>query len=74
MADAQNVEEPMRFTDLRGIRVMLSEFSSIPGTADGELYRRWVDLNEPLPHNKTGFTIRSLGEAEANRLKNWPCN
>jgi pyruvate-formate lyase-activating enzyme len=69
MADEQDVEESMRFTNRLGIRVMLSEFSPIPGTPDGELCRRWVDLNEPLSHNKTAFTILSLGEAEANRLK-----
>jgi hypothetical protein len=49
---------------------MLSEFSPIPGTSDGELCRRQVDLEEPLSHNKTYFTLLSLGDTEINRLKN----
>ena len=53
-----------------GIKVMLSEFSPIPGTRDGEYCRRWVDLDEPLWHNKTAFVIRWLGNTEVNRLKN----
>jgi hypothetical protein len=48
---------------------MLSEFSPIPGTPDGESCRQWVDLDEPLWHNKTAWTIRMLGETEINRLK-----
>ena len=52
-----------------GIRVMLSEFSPIPGTPDGEQGRRWVDLDEPLWHNKTAFAARRLGAGEINRLK-----
>ena len=48
---------------------MLSEFSPIPGTPDGEQCRRWIDLDEPLWHNKTAFTICRLGSAEVKRLK-----
>jgi hypothetical protein len=48
---------------------MLSEFSPIPNTPDGEQCRRWVDLDEPLWHNKTAFTALRLGVAEVNRLK-----
>ena len=60
----------MRFAHSLGIRVMLSEFSPIPGTPDGETCRHWVDLEEPLSHNKTYFTLLTLGETEINRLKN----
>jgi len=49
---------------------MLSEFSPIPGTPDGEICRRWVDLDEPLWHNKSAFVIQRLGIDEINRLKN----
>ena len=49
---------------------MLSEFSPIPGTPDGEPCRRWIDLDEPLYHNKTAFTLVSLGDTELNRLIN----
>ena len=48
---------------------MLSEFSPIPGTPDGELCREWTDLAEPLSHNKTAFALRRLGPLELNRLK-----
>jgi hypothetical protein len=65
----QDVESSMRFAHDLGIRVMLSEFSPIPGTPDGEQCRRLVDLDEPLWHNKTVFTLKYLGEEEVNRLK-----
>jgi hypothetical protein len=67
--DEQSVEESMYFANRLGIRVMLSEFSPIPRTPDGEKCRAWVDLDEPLWHNKTAFVIRSLGDTEINRLK-----
>jgi pyruvate-formate lyase-activating enzyme len=66
----QDVETSMRFASSLGIQVMLSEFSPIPGTPDGEFCRPWVDLDEPLWHNKTAFTARLLGAREINRLKN----
>ena len=59
----------MHFAHDLGIRVMLSEFSPIPGTPDGERCRRWVDLDEPLCHNKTAFCLRFLGDERVNRLK-----
>jgi radical SAM superfamily enzyme YgiQ (UPF0313 family) len=65
----QQVEESIFFAHSLGIRVMLSEFSPIPGTPDGELCRRRIDLDEPLNHNKTAFTLYWLGQAEVNRLK-----
>lgn len=67
--DEQGVEESMNLAHALGIRVMLSEFSPIPGTPDGEQCRRWIDLDEPLWHNKTAFTLQHLGAAEVNRLK-----
>ena len=69
-AGEQQVEESIRFAHSLGIRVMLSEFSPIPGTPDGEMGRQLVDLEEPLSHNKTYFTLLSLGDTEINRLKN----
>src|SRR5262249_10308615 len=67
--DQQAVVDSMRFAHDLGIRVMLSEFSPIPGTPDGDKCRPWIDLDEPLAHNKTWFTTRFLGFDEANRLK-----
>ena len=65
----QRVEPSMRFVHSLGIRVMLSEFSPIPGTPDGARCREIADLADPLWHNKTAFTIACLGLAEVNRIK-----
>jgi radical SAM superfamily enzyme YgiQ (UPF0313 family) len=64
-----DLEESMRFVNRLGIRGMLADFSPIPGTPDGELCRKWVDLDEPLMHNKTAFPVILLGFDETNRLK-----
>jgi radical SAM superfamily enzyme YgiQ (UPF0313 family) len=69
MADDQQVEESIGFANSLGVRVMLSEFSPIPGTPDGELCRLRVNLDEPLCHNRTAYTIQSLGDEATNRLK-----
>ena len=68
-SDEQEVEDSIHFAHGMGIRVILSEFSPIPGTPDGERCREWTDLGEPLNHNKTAFTWRRLGLLELNRLK-----
>jgi hypothetical protein len=67
--ETQQVEASMQFAHSLGIRVMLSEFSPIPGTPDGERCRQWVDLVEPLWHNKTVFAARLLGDKTVNGLK-----
>jgi molybdenum cofactor biosynthesis enzyme MoaA len=67
--DEQGVEDSMVFAHRLGLKVMLSEFSPIPGTPDGEQCRRWIDLDEPLRHNKTAFVMNRLGALEINRLK-----
>ena len=68
-SDTQELETSMRFVHSLGIRGMLADFAPIPGTPDGEACRRWVDLDEPLMHNKTAFPIIRLGFDEVNRLK-----
>jgi hypothetical protein len=65
----QDVEASMRFAHDLGLRVMLSEFSPIPGTPDGEACRSLIDLDEPLCHNKTFFAAKRLGYGEVERLK-----
>lgn len=65
----QAVEDSMNLAHTLGIKVMLSEFSPIPGTPDGEQCHRWIDLDEPLWHSKTAFTLHRLGAAQINRLK-----
>ena len=67
--DIQELEKSMRFANSLGIRGMLADFSPIPGTPDGEYCRKWVDMDEPLFHNKTAFPIILLGFDETNRLK-----
>ncbi len=68
-SDLQELEQSMHFVHDLGIRGMLADFSPIPGTPDGETCRQWVDLDEPLMHNKTAFPIFRLGFDEVNRLK-----
>lgn len=59
----------MHFAHGLGLRLLLSEFSPIPGTPDGERCRAWVDPDEPLWHNKTVFPLVLLGATEVQRLK-----
>ncbi len=68
-SSGDDVENSLRFVHSLGVRSMLAEFSPIPGTPDGELCRRFVDLDEPLWHNKTLFPMVLLGEKEVLRLK-----
>jgi len=67
--EIQNVEESMKFVGNLGVRIMLADFSPIPGTADGKLARKYVDMNEPLMHNKTAFPIILFGNEKVNRIK-----
>lgn len=67
--DIQRLEESMRYAHSLGIRIQLSDFSPIPGTPDGDLGGRWVDLDEPLSHNKTYFPIVLLGFERSNYFK-----
>jgi radical SAM superfamily enzyme YgiQ (UPF0313 family) len=66
----QQMEESMKFVNSLGIRGMLADFSPIPGTSDGDLCSQWIDMDEPLLHNKTAFTIKMLGNGRADELKN----
>ncbi|MFB3906676.1 MAG: radical SAM protein [Acidobacteriota bacterium] len=68
-SSAREVEDSLRFVQSLGVLSMLAEFSPIPGTPDGELCHRFVDLDEPLWHNNTLFPILLLGEKEVLRLK-----
>ena len=38
-------------------------------TPDGKFCQKWVDMNEPLFHNKAAFPIIMMGFDETNRLK-----
>jgi radical SAM superfamily enzyme YgiQ (UPF0313 family) len=68
-SDPQDAEATMRFAHGLGIRVTLADFSPVPHTPDGRACRQWVNIDEPLWHNKTAFPIALLGETEVNRLK-----
>jgi hypothetical protein len=59
----------MKFVNSLGVRIMLADFSPIPGTPDGQLAEKYVDMNEPLMHNKTAFPIILLGNEEVTRIK-----
>ena len=65
----QAVEDSMYFAHQLGIRLMLSEFSPIPGTPDGEACRALIDLDEPLWHNKSAFPFKLLGKEKIQQLK-----
>ena len=67
--ELDEVEATMRFAHDQGARVLLSEFAPVPGTPDGERCRQWADIEEPLSHNKTAFTIRRFGVQQVNRMK-----
>lgn len=67
--DQQDVEASMHFAHSLGLRLMLSEFSPIPGTPDGEQCRQWVDLDEPLWHNKSVFPLVFLGADAVQHFK-----
>jgi pyruvate-formate lyase-activating enzyme len=68
-SEDQDLEQSLHFAHRCGVRVMLSEFSPIPGTLDGQKSTHWADLDEPLSHNKTAFAIRRLGMDYVNHLK-----
>jgi radical SAM superfamily enzyme YgiQ (UPF0313 family) len=65
----QDVEGTLKLAHDLGTRIMLSEFAPVPGTPDGERSRAWVDMDEPLEHNKTAFTSRLLGSERVTQLK-----
>jgi hypothetical protein len=67
--DTQQLEESMHFVNSLGIKGMLADFSPIPGTPDGDKCAEYIDITEPLNHNKTAFPIIRLGPKETNRLK-----
>lgn len=67
--DEKSLESSIHFVHRLGIRVMFSEFSPIPSTPGGQVSQKWVDMEEPLWHNKTVFPILLFGEIKVNRLK-----
>ncbi len=67
--ELQELEASMHYVHALGARIMLAEYAPVPGTPDGEACRRWIDLDEPLLHNKTAFARLVLGAAQVNRMK-----
>ncbi len=68
-ADMQQLEESMKFASGLGIRIMLSDFSPVPGTPDGELCADLLDLPEPLNHNKAVYPVLALGTEKIDFYK-----
>jgi radical SAM superfamily enzyme YgiQ (UPF0313 family) len=68
-SEGQELENSIRFAHHYGVNTILSEFSPIPGTVDGQKSKPWADLEEPLSHNKTAFAIRRLGVDYLSRIK-----
>jgi hypothetical protein len=67
--EIQEIEESMKFVNSLGVKIMLAEFSPIPGTVDGKFCEKYIDLSEPLLHSKTAFPIILLGSEKINRIK-----
>lgn len=68
-SDLQDLEDSMRFANSLGLKIMLADFSPIPGTPDGDYCQKFIDLAEPLNHNKTAFPITHFGTEKVNHLK-----
>lgn len=68
-SDFEDLEDSMHFVNSLGIRGVLADFSPIPGTPDGDFCSQYVDMAEPLFHNKTAFPIIAFGFDQTNRLK-----
>ena len=68
-SDGQEIEPSMNLAHETGARILLSEFSPVPGTPDAAKSAAWADLPEPLSHNKTAFAFRRLGGGRLARLK-----
>jgi radical SAM superfamily enzyme YgiQ (UPF0313 family) len=67
--EIQSVEESLKYVNSLGVRVMPADFSPIPVVADAKLCEKYVDMNEPLMHNKTVFPILVHGDDKVNRIK-----
>ncbi len=67
--EIQDVQESMDFVNSLGVKIMLADFSPIPGTPDGKLCEKYVNMNEPLMHSKTAFPIILFGDDKINRIK-----
>jgi hypothetical protein len=63
------VKEALSFLEAKKVRPRLAEFSPIPETKDGDSCVVWTDLNEPLNHNKMGWTIRFYGDSKYQKIK-----
>jgi len=68
-SDPESVAAAMALAHGLRVRVMLADFSPLPGTPDGDACGAHTDLSEPLNHNKTAFPIRLWGKEAIRKLK-----
>lgn len=67
--EIQSIEQSLEYVNSLAVRSMLADFSPIPATPDGKLCEKYVDISEPLMHNKTAFPIIVFGAEKVNRIK-----
>ncbi len=65
----EDLVESIRSLGRLEIRVMLSEFSPVPHTPDFQLCSDLADLEDPLTHNKTAWSLQWLGAGKLQQLK-----
>ncbi len=63
-------EEDVNAASKSGVRIMLSEFSPVKGTPDGDRAIEEYRIEDPIETNKTAFSIKKFGFEKVNALKN----
>jgi radical SAM superfamily enzyme YgiQ (UPF0313 family) len=67
---AEEVEDSLRYVNRLGARVMLSEFSPVPGTGEWEKAKKYFPFYDPLFENNTVFPMLQYDLKTIEYLKN----